>query len=82
MCLQQQYQICIDVSHKQADSVKDRPRTDLCAEWYTNDILQSVVVPFVERHPNTIFRNDKAHPHRARVVYQVFEEHNIERIDP
>ena len=25
MCLQQQYQICIDVSHKQADSVKDRP---------------------------------------------------------
>ena len=26
-CPQQQYQICIDVSHKQADSVKDRPRS-------------------------------------------------------
>ena len=54
-------------------------RTDLCAEWYTNDVLQAVVVPFVERHPNTII---KARPHRARVVYQVFEEHSIERMDP
>ena len=28
MCPQQQYQVCIDVSYKQADSVKDRPRSD------------------------------------------------------
>ena len=31
------------------------------ADWYINYVLQSVVVPFVERHPNTIFRNDNVY---------------------
>ena len=74
-------------------SVKDRPRsgrplnphlwrTDLNAERCINGVLQPVAVPYVERHPNTISRNDSARPHRARVVYQFLEEHDIERIDP
>ena len=74
--------------YRQTGSVKDRPRsgcpqtephlwrTDLIAERYINDVLQPVVVPFVNRHPNTIFRNDNARPHLF------LEEHNIERMDP
>ena len=69
MCPQQQYQICIDARYKQADSVNDRPRS---GNSHT----------FVEKHPNIIFWNDKARPHRARVVYHVLEEDNIERMDP
>ena len=36
---------------------------------FSNPLL---CIPFVERHPNTMFRNDKARPHRAWDVYQFF----------
>ena len=69
--------------------ITDEDRTEMVilngnlnAIGYINDILQPVVVPFVERHPNTIFMDDNARPHRARVVRQFLEEHNIERMDP
>ena len=55
---------------------------NLNAERYINDVLQPALVPFVERHPNTIFMDDNARPHRSRVVRQFLEEHNIERMDP
>ena len=47
-----------------------------------HDVLQPVVVQFVESHPNTIFMDDNAHRHLTRVVHQFLEDNIIERMDP
>ena len=92
-CPQQQYQICIDVSHKQADSVSRgqvRSSTDLTP--LTTHVEDRLVCGMVHQwrsltcccaiRGKTSEHQYKARPLRARVVYQVFEEHNIEQMDP
>ena len=81
MCPQEQYQIRIDVRYKQAESVKDRLKpwsqvihsNHTCGgpTWMWNGTPmtfsnQLLCHSCMERHPNTIFRNDKAQRARPR----------------
>ncbi|GFW53969.1 transposable element Tcb2 transposase [Trichonephila clavipes] len=42
-------------------------RGTMTAQWYVHDILQSHVLPLMQRLPGAIFQQDNARPHTARV---------------
>ncbi|GFW59785.1 uncharacterized protein TNCV_4718761 [Trichonephila clavipes] len=41
-------------------------RDTMTAQWYVHDILQPLVLPFMQRLPGAIFQQDNAWPHTAR----------------
>ena len=49
-----------------------RPQGRITAETYIRDILQEHVVPFFLDNSNTIFMQDNAPPHRARLTKYLF----------
>ena len=64
-------------------------RTRLCivdrnlnAQWYVDEILRSVVVPFLGRmSQEAILQDDNARPQRGRVVDEFIRQFNIRRLD-
>ena len=64
-------------------------RTRLCivdrnlnAQWYVDEILRSVVVPFLGRmSQEAILQDDNARPQRGRVVDEFIRQFNIQRLD-
>ncbi|GFV07632.1 transposable element Tc1 transposase [Trichonephila clavipes] len=43
-------------------------RGTLTAQWYVDNILRTVLLPFLQQHPGLIFQQDNARPHTIRVA--------------
>ncbi|GFW48072.1 transposable element Tcb1 transposase [Trichonephila clavipes] len=39
----------------------------MTSQWYVYDILQTHMLPFMQRHPGAIFQQDDARPHTAKM---------------
>ena len=51
---------------------------NLTKEMYTNEMLDSIVRPYFEQHPNMIYQHDGAGPHRANLAKAFLQDHNIQ----
>ena len=51
----------------------------LC-QRYINEVLQPVVLPFVQQH-HVVLQDDNARPHRARIVQQFLQQNNVDHLD-
>ena len=52
----------------------------LIGHRYTNEVLQPVVLLFVQQH-HVVLQNDNARPHRARIVQQFLQQNNVDHLD-
>ena len=52
----------------------------LTGQRYINEVLQSVVLPFVQQH-HVVLQDDNARPHRARIVQQFQQQNNVDHLD-
>ena len=52
----------------------------LTGQRYTNEVLQPVVLPFVQQH-HVVLQDDNARPHRARIVQQFLQQNNVDNLD-
>ena len=50
------------------------------SQRYINEVLQPVVLPFVQQH-NVVLQYDNARPHRARIVQQFLQQNNVDHLD-
>ena len=50
---------------------------NLTAQRYINTVLQPEVIPFLQRHPNTLFQQDNARPHVARQTLNFLNANNV-----
>ena len=51
---------------------------NLNAQRYRDEILAPVVIPYVNANPNTIFQQDNARPHTARLTTQYLQANNVD----
>ena len=49
----------------------------LTGQRYINEVLQPVVLPFVQQH----LQDNNARPHRARIVQQFLQHNNVDHLD-
>ena len=54
-----------------------RGRGGLTAQRYINNVLQPVVLPFMQQHPGAIFQQDNARPHAARITTNFLATSNV-----
>ena len=54
-----------------------RARVGLNAQGYINNVLRPVVLPFFQRHPQTIFMQDNARPHVANLSINFLNQNGI-----
>jgi hypothetical protein len=47
------------------------------AARYINEVLEPVLLPYLQRHRNSVFQQDNARPHFARVTQRVFNDNNV-----
>ena len=52
----------------------------LTGQCYINEVLQPVVLPFVQQH-HIVLQDDNARPHRARIVQQFLQQNNVDHLD-
>ena len=52
----------------------------LTGQRYINEVLQPVVLPFVQQH-HVVLQDDKARPHRARIVQHFLQQNNVDHLD-
>ena len=52
----------------------------LTGKGYINEVLQPVVLPFVQQH-HVVLQDDNARPHRARKVQQFLQQTNVDHLD-
>ena len=52
----------------------------LTGQHYINEVLQPVVLPFVQQH-HVMLQDDNARPRRARIVQQFLQQNNMDHID-
>ena len=52
----------------------------LTGQRYINEVLQPVVLPFVQQN-NVVLQDDNARPHRARIVLQFLQQNNVDHLD-
>ena len=52
----------------------------LTGQHYINEVLQPVVLPFVQEH-HVVLQDDNARPHRARIVQQFLQQNNVDHLD-
>ena len=52
----------------------------LTGQRYINEVLQPVVLPFVQQH-HVGLQDDNARPHRARIVQQFLQQNNMDHLD-
>ena len=64
-----------------------RPRIELLVlkgtltgQRYINEVLQPVVLPFVQQQ-HVVLQDDNARPHRARIVQQFLQQNNVDQLD-
>ncbi|GFV28168.1 transposable element Tcb1 transposase [Trichonephila clavipes] len=50
----------------------------LNSQRYISEVLEPVVLPYVQGLPTAIFQQDNARPHVARIVQRFFVNHQIE----
>ena len=50
---------------------------NLTGQRYINTVLQPVVIPFLQRHPHTLFQQDNARPHVANQTLQFLNANNV-----
>lgn len=58
-----------------------RRRQGLTAQRYINTVLQPVLVPFVQQRPGTLFMQDNARPHVARVSLNFLQQNGVQLLD-
>ena len=52
----------------------------LTGQRYINEVLQPVVLPFVQQL-HVVLQDDNARPHRARIVQQFLQQNNVDHLD-
>ena len=52
----------------------------LTGQRYINEVLQPVVLPFVQQH-HVVLQDDNARPHRARIVQQFLQQNSVDHLD-
>ena len=52
----------------------------LIGQRYINEVLQPVVLPFVQQH-HVVLQDDNARTHRARIVQQFLQQNNVDHLD-
>ena len=52
----------------------------LTGQHYINEVLQPVVLPFVQQH-HVVLQDDNARSHRARIVQQFLQQNNVDHLD-
>ena len=52
----------------------------LTGQHYINEVLQPVVLSFVQQH-HVVLQDDNAKPHRARIVQQFLQQNNVDHLD-
>ena len=52
----------------------------LTGQRYINEVLQLVVLPFVQQH-HVVLQDDNARPHRATIVQQFLQQNNVDHLD-
>ena len=52
----------------------------LTGQRYINEVLQPVVLPFVQ-HNHVVLQDDNARPHRARIVQHFLQQNNVDHLD-
>ena len=52
----------------------------LTGQRYIKEVLQPVVLPFVQQH-HVVLQDDNARPHRARIVQQFLQRNNVDHLD-
>ena len=52
----------------------------LSCQPYINEVLQPVVLPFVQQY-HVLLQDDNARPHRARIVQQFLLQNNVDHPD-
>ena len=52
----------------------------LTGQHYTNEVLQPVVLPFVQQH-HVVLQDDNARPHWAKIVQQLLQQNNVDHLD-
>ena len=52
----------------------------LKGQRYINEVLQPVVLPFVQQH-HVVLQDDNARLHRARIVQQFLQQNNVDHFD-
>ena len=91
----ERYANCAIVEHDQYGGgslmiwggISVRARTELLVlngtptgQCYINEVLQLVVLPFVQQH-HVVLQDDNARPHRARIVQQFLQQNNVDHLD-
>ena len=51
----------------------------LTGQRYINEVLQPVVLPFVQHH--IVLQDDNARPHQARIVQQFLQQNNVDHLN-
>ena len=54
---------------------------NLNAQQYCDQIIRSIVLPFMERHPGFVFQQDNAHPHTALITTDLLQRNNVQMLD-
>ncbi|GFX58144.1 transposable element Tcb1 transposase [Trichonephila clavipes] len=49
----------------------------LSSQFYISEVLEPVVLPYLQGLTTAIFQQDNARPHVARIVYRFFVNHQI-----
>ena len=52
----------------------------LTGRRYINEVLQPVVLPFVQQH-HVVLQDDNGKPHRARIEQQFLQQNNVDHLD-
>ncbi|MEW8333310.1 MAG: transposase [Candidatus Thiodiazotropha sp.] len=52
----------------------------LTGQRYINEVLQPVVLPFVQQH-QVVLQDDNARPHRARIEKQFLQQNNVDHLE-
>ena len=52
----------------------------LTGQRYINEVLQPVVLPFVQQH-HVVLQDVNARPHRARIVQQFLQQNNVDHLN-
>ena len=68
-------------------SIPVRSRTELLvlngtltSQCYINEVLQPVVLPFVQQH-HIVLQDDNTRPHWVRIVQQFLQQNNVDHLN-
>lgn len=50
----------------------------MTAQRYCDEIVQPVLIPFMQQHPQFLFQQDNARPHSARLTQTLLQQNNVD----